>query len=119
MAKSWDTTSLDLITALHNKNSECADQLETCPSVAVQNRCQTLAQICCSTCKIYFANRTAELELEREKAAEEAAANSFSIGSSMTMKPAEPAREVEINGGALAGSFEVAKVDDNDSTEEG
>ena len=104
---------------MYNKILECADQLETCPSVAVQNRCQTLAQICCSTCKIYFANRTAELELEREQAAEQAASNSFSIGSSMTLKPAEPSREVEINGGALAGSFEVAQADENDSAEEG
>ena len=37
----------------------------------------------------------------------------------MTLKPAEPSREVEINGGALAGSFEVAQADENDSTEEG
>ena len=41
--------------------------------------------------------------MEREQAAEQAASNSFSIGSSMTLKPAEPSREVEINGGALAG----------------
>ena len=37
----------------------------------------------------------------------------------MTLKPAEPSREVEINGGALAGSFEVAQADENDSAEEG
>ena len=37
----------------------------------------------------------------------------------MTLKPAEPSREVEINGGALAGSFEVAQAEENDSAEEG
>merc|ERR1711935_403095 len=79
---------------------------------AVQNRCQTLAKICCATCKVYFANKTAEIELEREMAA----TNSFSIGSSMTMKPASPERQATINGGALADDFVLA-VDSENQTE--
>ena len=93
---------------------ECTDQIETCPSAAVQNRCQTLAKICCATCKIYFANKTAEIELEQEREQ----SNSFSIGSSMTLKPASPERQATINGGALAGDF-VISTEPADETEPG
>ena len=60
---------------------------------------------------MYFANKTAEIELEREMAA----TNSFSIGSSMTMKPASPERQATINGGALADDFVLAVESENET----
>ena len=44
-----------------------------------------------------------------------AATNSFSIGSSMTMKPASPERQATINGGALADDFVLAVESENET----
>merc|ERR1712113_1143455 len=114
------------------KESECVDQLETCPEIAPKNKCMTLAMICCETCEKYLANRTAIIEEALEEARNAAAngttsdggpirsgtvgggssgiSTSVSISSaSMNMRPSGTNREIQVTGG-LFGNMTQTEV---------
>lgn len=108
------------------KEDACADQFEGCPTMAYENKCQTLKLICCVTCKKYFeeveANKTAEAKLpaKAENDAENNSeggdgasgstsvgiSNSISISTSMGTAPSSesgaPSRSATVTGGEWA-----------------
>lgn len=101
------------------KTEECTDKLETCPTIAPKNKCQTLAKICCLSCQIYEANRTAEAEAEAEA---EADVNKISISGGLEIPiQVSPTGGVGgITGGAFAGEvLTVETVEDAEVDEHG